>query len=145
MKNNSSISRPELEYKDISVIRADYEAGKYRHQYTPSGRAKKGILKDDFIFDENMTVKQNREMVAEHNALVKAERQDHQKRDMELFNQMRRDVVDYLMGTYGFKRPVAEKVESFTYTEKHSFMGDYFSALDEYAELVDDCLTLQSK
>ena len=34
----------------------------------------------------------------------------------------------------------AEIVENYVYIEKHSYMGDYFSAIDEVAEMVEKVL-----
>lgn len=122
-------------YMDISEIRAAWDAGEY---YVKMDVPQK--VREDHVFDENLSVKRNREMVEEHNANVKRMQDEKWRIQGELSRKLTNDVVEYLMGAYDFTRKQAERVQSYVYTEKHSFMGDYFSAIDEIADMVRDVL-----
>ena len=92
----------------------------------------------NYIFDEELSVKRNREMVAEHNAKVDAERAAAYAQQAELNKKLAHDVRCYITENYNLSYTVAAKIEKFCYQEKHSYMCDYFSYIDTIAELVDD-------
>ena len=71
-------------------------------------------VSENYVFDEDLSVRKNR--------------------------QLHDDVVAYIMGTCGMNKKQAEIVENYVYIEKHSYMGDYFSAIDEVAEMVEKVL-----
>ena len=119
---------------DIAKIREKYNNGDYTHKHAVLVE-----LRDDFIFDENMSVKANREMVEVHNRKVREQRAENRAKQNELERQMREDVTVYIVEQYDLNKKQAKLVEGWVYTEHHSFMGDYFSNIDsmsEFAELV---------
>ena len=122
-------------YMDISEIRAAWDAGEY---YVKMEIPQKVAV--DHVFDVDLSVRRNREMAEEWNANVKHLQDEKWAKQAELSRKLTEDVVQYLMGTYDFTRKQAERVQSYVYTEKHSFMGDYFSAIDEIADMVRDVL-----
>ena len=54
-----------VKYKDISEIRQDYDNGRYRSNIVIPKR-----VTENYVFDEDLSVRKNREMVAEHNANI---------------------------------------------------------------------------
>ena len=76
-------------------------------------------------------------MAAEHNENVQRLQKEKMLKNNELNLQMRKDVVDYIVNSYLLNQKQAEIVESYVYTEKHAFMCDYFSAIDDFAEMVE--------
>lgn len=121
-----------MSYMDIEEIRKKYNSGDYTYQmFVPLS------VGDNHIFDENLSVKRNREMVIEHNEMVRNSHKEKQMKNNELLLQMRNEVTKYIAGTYGMSKEQASIVESYVYTEKHSFMCDYFSSIDEVAEMVE--------
>ena len=122
-------------YMDISEIRAAWDAGEY---YVKMEVPQKVAV--DHVFDVDLSVRRNREMAEEWNANVKRLQDEKWAKQAELSRKLTEDVVQYLMGTYDFTRKQAERVQSYVYTEKHSFMGDYFSAIDDIADMVRDVL-----
>ena len=122
-------------YMDISEIRAAWDAGEY---YVKMEIPQKVAV--DHVFDVDLSVRRNREMAEEWNANVKHLQDEKWAKQAELSRKLTEDVVQYLMGTYDFTRKQAERVQSYVYTEKHSFMGDYFSAIDDIADMVRDVL-----
>ena len=79
-------------------------------------------------------------MVAEHNANIDKMRLEKNKESARLDRQLHDDVVAYIMGTCDMNKKQAEIVENYVYVAKHSYMGDYLSAIDEVAEMVEKVL-----
>ena len=122
---------------DIAKIREKYNNGDYTHKHAVLVE-----LRDDFIFDENMSVKANRELVEEHNRKVREQRAENRAKQNALEHQMRNDVVDYILEQYDLNRRQAEHVEQWVYGEHHSFMGDYFFNIDELADFAETLIKL---
>lgn len=130
-----------MDYKDITTIRDDYSAG----VYVPSKQqteeyAALSYYPDGFIFDENLPVKKNRELVQEHNNQVRDKKKEYRQLAEKLFRQLRDDVIEYIMGKYDFGKVRAQKIEEFVYASKHSYMYDYFLYIDEIADLFYDMI-----
>lgn len=121
-----------MNYMDIQDIRKKF----YNDEYSCKMAVPQSV-KENHVFDENLSVKQNREMVREHNERVVALRKERDRKNNELHQQMRNDVIQYIVHTYGLSKDQASIIESYVYTEKHSFMCDYFSSIDEVAEMVE--------
>jgi collagenase-like PrtC family protease len=98
---------------------------------------------ENYVFDENLTVKQNREMVIKHNDEVEHLKRVKQSRQADLDRQLTEDVVAYIKENYDLTEAQARIVEMFVYREKHSFMCDYFSYIDTFAEFADDIANIK--
>jgi hypothetical protein len=120
---------------DIEEIRSKYNKGEYK--YKVNIPAKVPLY---HVFDEELSVKRNRELAEEHNAKVDAivaEKYENQKRLDEQFTY---DVLDYLVNDCELNLRQARIIESFAFQEHHSFMSDYFSYIDIYADLAKELL-----
>ena len=122
-------------YMDISEIRQAWDNGEY---YVKMDIPQKVAV--DHVFDVDLSVRRNREMAEEWNQNVTNLQNEKWRKQAELSKKLTHDVIDYLMGTYDFTQRQAEIVQSYVYTEKHSYMGDYFLAIDEIADMVRDVL-----
>ena len=124
---------------DIYEIRERYNNGHYTCNMEIPAKVSR-----HYVFDENLSVKRNREMVEEHNKKVESMKKEKQNKQAELYSQLTNDVVTYIVDSYNMSKEQARIVERFVYTEKHSFMNDYFSYIDEVAymveEIVKDCM-----
>lgn len=118
---------------DISEIRKRYNGGYYTCNMEIPTK-----VKENHVFDENLSVKRNREMIAEHNQKVDDMKKEKLNKQAELYNQFTNDVVEYIVDSYDMSEEQARIVERFVYMEKHSFMCDYFSWIDEVAYMVED-------
>jgi hypothetical protein len=92
------------------------------------------------VFDEELSVKRNREMAEEHNQKVEDMKKEKQNRQNELNWQLTKDVVAYIVDSYDISEEQAYIVERFVYVEKHSAMCDYFSSIDGVAEMVEEVI-----
>ena len=118
---------------DIREIADKYRDGYYTYS-TPAIPAK---VKDGHVFDENLSVKQNREMAIEHNKRVEELWKDARREQNKLHWQLTDDVINYIMDNYELNELQARMVERFVYNEKHAFMSDYFACIEEFAEFAE--------
>jgi hypothetical protein len=123
---------------DIEEIRAKYRNGDYR--YTVDIPAKVPLC---HVFDEDLSVKRNRELAEEHNATVDNIVKEKRSKQQELDTQLTNDVVEYLVSSCELNLRQARIIESFAFQEHHSFMSDYFSYIDTYADLAKELLTCE--
>lgn len=114
---------------DIYEIRANYDNGAYTYKANIPQK-----VKPDHVFDEELSVKRNRELVQEHNDSVDQMWRDKTKKQAQLDKQLTADVVAYITAQYNLTEHQAKLVESFVYQHHHSFMCDYFGYIDTYAD-----------
>jgi hypothetical protein len=123
-------------YKDINEIRKAWDNNEYFYDIVIPAK-----VREDHVFDEELSVKRNREMALAWNTNVANLQKEKMVKNAELSRKLTQDVIDYLRGAYGFSQQQAEIVQSYIYTEKHSFMCDYFSAIDDIASMVEHVLS----
>ena len=123
----------------ISDIREFYEKGHYTYKDN-NAEVNLKRLPEDYIFDEDLSVRRNRELVAGHNKKIDYYRKNKYEKQTELDKKLTNDVVEYIKEYYELTDKQARIVESWVYREKHAFMCDYFSSIDTFAEFADDLI-----
>jgi hypothetical protein len=113
---------------DIDEIRVNYNNGVYTYKVDIPKK-----VKPDHVFDEELSVKRNRELVQEHNDNVDRQWQYKNRIQRELDERLTYDVVVYMMEYYDLTERQAKIVENFVYQHYHSSMSDYFGYIDTYA------------
>ena len=121
---------------DIRDIVEKYRNGDYTHHIKYGNK-----VAENYVFDEELSVRRNREMVAEHNARVKAERDAAYAKQAELDRKLTHDVTCYITENYNVNYQVASKIERFCYEHWHSNVYDYLSQIDTIADFVEDILS----
>jgi hypothetical protein len=86
------------------------------------------------VFDEELSVKRNRELAQEHNDNVDRLWQYKNRVQRELDERLTYDVVVYMMENYDLTERQAKIVENFIYQHYHSSMSDYFGYIDTFAD-----------
>lgn len=119
----------------INDIRELYDKGHYTYREELVSPGHK--LSDNYIFDEELSVRRNREMVLEHNKSVDEYIALKHKKQAELDKELAEDIVSYITEYYSLTDRQARVVERFVYQEHHSFMCDYFSYIDTFAEFAE--------
>lgn len=114
---------------DIDEIRVNYDKGAYTYKVDIPAK-----VKPDHVFDEELSVKRNRELAQEHNDQVDQMWRDKNRIQGELNQRLTDDVVAYIMENYGLTEHQAKLVENFVYQQHHSSMCDYFGYIDTYAD-----------
>lgn len=116
--------------KNIRDIFEDYKAG----FYFPDNRNYQTIpLRDDHVFDENLSVKENRERVKAHNERCKEESARKTRDSLLLMAKLHDDVVEYLIEEHTLTKAQAKLVESRAWEKHHSCIYDYFIEVEELA------------
>ena len=121
----------------INDIRQLYNNGEYTVKYDIGSNCK---LPDTHIFDEELSVKRNREMVVEHNQKIDELKATQRQKQFELDKALTEDVVSYIKENYELTDKQARIVEQWVYREHHSFMCDYFSYIDTFADFAERLL-----
>ena len=124
----------------IDEIRKKYNNG----EYTYKADIPKKVW-DDHIFDEELSVKRNRELAKEHNDRVTELQAEARKKQNMLDWQLTADVINYITENYSLNEAQAIKVERFVYQEHHDCMCDYFSSIDTYASFASDLINMEDK
>jgi hypothetical protein len=117
----------------IDEIRNSYNRGEYTYKVDIPKK-----VKPDHIFDEELSVRRNRELVQEHNDNVDQLQRDKNRKQRDLNEQFTKDVVEYIMAFYNLTEKQAKILENFVYDEHHSYMGDYFTYIDTFADFADN-------
>ena len=118
---------------DIDEIRVNYNNGVYTYKVDIPNK-----VKPDHVFDEELSVRRNRELAQAHNDNVDQLQRDKNRRQRELNEQLTSDVVEYIIAYYSLTEKQARILENFVYDRHHSYMGDYFNYIDTFASLADD-------
>ena len=124
---------------DIYKIHEKYDKGDYTYKVDIPKK-----VWDDHIFDEELSVKRNREMAKEHNQRVDELRAEAQKQQNLLHWQLTSDIINYIQENYNLNELQARTVERFVYQEYHSSMYDYFSYIDTLADLAFQLLPVNN-
>jgi hypothetical protein len=123
----------------ISEIRKKWDNGDYTYKTVIPKK-----VPEDHVFDEELSVRRNRELAKEHNQKVIELRTELQKQQNLLHQQLTDDVVKYIQENYNLNESQARKVERFVYQEYHSYMSDYFCYIDTFAEFASDLINMEN-
>jgi hypothetical protein len=123
---------------DLTDIYTKYQRGDYTYKLEIPKK-----VWDDHVFDENLSVKSNRERAKAHNEEVDRRRKYRSEMQAVLDKQLTDDVVEYITDNYDLTEAQARKVEHFVYEEYHSCMYDYFSNIPTYADFAQDVVNAE--
>lgn len=102
-------------------------------EYEPDMEYPKGkIIPKDTILDEDLTIKQNRELVKEKNEEYRAKRQEWHEAVAEKEIEFQNDVVDYVLSQDKYL-----KMEQIEKIEEYISMDGNFSSREEFLYLVE--------
>ena len=118
---------------DIEDIRTKYRNGDYKVRMDDHIKR----VSENHVFDENLSVKQNREMAYEHNKMVTEMQHEYYIKNNELHQKLREDVVTYISNAYGMSNEQSAIIESYAHIKYHDYMYDYLNTIDEIAEMVE--------
>lgn len=124
-----------MNYKTIEEIGKDWEEGKYE--------ADRPIMKkvsSDHVFDEDMSVKWNREEVLKHNTAVENEKENYKQKCSELNKKRYEETITAIMKE-GFNRKQAELIEVQVSAKDHCPYSNYFIDLYDEMEYVANVMS----
>lgn len=122
----------------IEEIRRLYDVG----SYTADSPSKKKV-REDFVFDENQSVKWNREQAIKWNNEVHDELMAYRAKRAEYNNDLINDITIYLANNYTHINFAQGKhIVNWCYNEYHHCMSDFFTMIDYLADFYCDVLKL---
>lgn len=93
---------------------------------------------DGHIFDENKTVKWNREEVKKKNAEVESQKKEREKVEQAIIQAARDEIIHYLMDDFGFTEDVAAIIFNKSNEKGHSSgfceVLSYANSFGEFAQ-----------
>jgi hypothetical protein len=123
--------------KGIYDIRDDYNNNEYENKFPYPSNV---TIKVDHIFDENQTVKWNREKVLIENKKIIDQKLEYAKESTRLSSKLDDDMVKAIVQEYGFTENEARIIYSHAYSEKHSCMSDVFLYTSTLSDLFNRLL-----
>ena len=100
------------------------------------------FLSENYIFDENLSVKENRRMVEEHNQKIKEEKQSYRNENLRLKKLFERNIISYLTSSFNINVAQAELFFINAYDDSHS--SGYHEVLNTVNEMVGRYLEISS-
>ena len=114
-------------------------------EYEPDMEYPKGkIIPKDTILDEDLTIKQNRELVKEKNEEYRAKRQEWHEAVAEKEIEFQNDVVDYVLSQDKYlKMEQTEKIEEYISMDGNfSSREEFLYLVEEFAQRFDELMDL---
>lgn len=119
----------------INEIKKDYNDKKYDFQLTVPRLLK---VSSNHIFDENLSVKRNREMAEEHNRSVTMQTKMIFAEKNRLFNLLRDNCISAIVEESCFiNTEMATEIFDVIYSEHHDTMNDFFWYMEEAIDFID--------
>ena len=120
----------------LDEIEDNYNKGEYKTKLDYIKTLK--FYKSDHIFDENQSVKWNRDQIINKNRETLELKEKYTDDKIRLERQLTNDVVSALMDSWGFNRQQAKKIEQRVYNEEHDYMGNYFLSLYDISDFIKE-------
>ncbi|MED0951494.1 hypothetical protein P4T70_25900 [Bacillus mobilis] len=135
----TKLSEKEISYSCIDEISNAFVNKFYEPlQEYPSHRK----FSEKHVFDEEKSVKWNREEVERQNEQLKQRKTEWNSEKGRLNAKLQNDCIQILKEDYNMNEAQAEKLYGYVYQEKHSYMNDFFIHLEEFAKVTKEILSL---
>jgi len=101
--------------------------------------ANKKPYESNHIFDDNQSVKWNKEQVAIENEKIEKSKAEYREDKIILEGRFTNDIIAALMNSYGFNFKQAQKIENRVYSDHHHDMiNNYFFYLADTADFINE-------
>lgn len=119
-------------------VRNNIRSGNYKEPKRPENTREKNI---DYIFDENKTVKENREMVKAYNDQAKINLINYRNDCYNKYKDFKNDLIAALENDYGFNPVQAKIVYDKAYDEGHAYgYEEIVNCVEDYADFASKFL-----
>ena len=104
-------------------------------------KLKRDLIKpDDYVWDENLSVKENRECTKQYNESILENAKELDSKKIEARNELRKAVLKYIMEEYDVTEILADVVWTWCCIhhedEAHNYIGDAMELVDSVMEKV---------
>lgn len=116
-----------------------YEAECAVEQMDSGWKLKRDLLKpDDYVWDENLSVKANREYTKQYNETILENAKDLDNKKSEARNELRKAVLEYIMEEYDVTEILADIVWTWCCIhhedEAHNYISNAMELVDKVVE-----------
>lgn len=119
----------------LDQLRDLYNQGEYRTKIQSLT-----YVVSDYIFDEELSVRRNRELAAEHNERVRQVERDRRADDEALAGKLKRDICLAVSEEYGFTFDQASKLLGYLLSLEDNRFVDVFDRMPALAGMVASVL-----
>lgn len=124
---------------NIQEIKKEYLNGdKYKK---PKNQLK--YYPDDYVFDENLSVKENREMIRKANEEYLENGRICELKAIDNMRQFHNDIVEYIEEEYGFNYTQAVAIEARLWYENTSDIVYFFEEIDNFSYWLSEFVGLK--
>lgn len=117
----------------LQSVLEDYRNDKYKNTMpSPYGLQRYSA---NHVFDEDKSVKWNKEQVVLKNKERTDKREEYRKESNKLENQLREDISNAIAEEYGFNKEQADIILGYAYEQHHS--SGYYEVINSLGELCD--------
>lgn len=132
----------------VEIVERRYDCGAYKEEYF-----RPEIWRENHIIDENLTIKENRRLIEEHNNEQRKLAEEIKKKNTQINIAFREDLIQavkydtefYLYGNATINEEIAEKIFNKIYSNYHSCMTDFFIYLKEECEYIAKIINADRK
>ena len=124
---------------DIQEIKQEYFNGdKYKR---PKNQLK--YYTENYVFDENLSVKENREMVRKANEEYQRNGENCLQKAVDNIKQFHNDIVEYIEKEYGFNHAQAVAIENRLWCLHSSDVNYFFDEIDDFSYWLSEVIDLK--
>lgn len=124
-----------MENKYISEIKEDYNSGMYR---TKMEYPKNLIYKEGYVFDEEKSVRWNKEEYLKLKDENEIYRKSYKDAESVLRNELEESIINAICYEFELNRNQAELIYSYAYRNNHSHFYEIFYVIEEFCSLYVD-------
>lgn len=121
----------------IEDVKRSYDNNEYKTKLSYPKRSK---FKETQVFDEDRSVKWNREESIRKNKEIDEAYESYRNDEADLWDKFKTDIVQGIMDDYDLSKEKANLIYGYAYREWHSCVNDMFCNLDELCELIEKVL-----
>ena len=108
-------------------------------KYTPEKELENNLLTYDYVFDENLSVKKNREMVQEHNKKEQEKHREYWEELDKIYNDFLNDCVLAIRNEFDLPLTLCQNIVKYAKNNDYSTTKEYFiEILGDYAKLIKE-------
>lgn len=123
--------------KTLEKIRIAYNNKEYETKLLYPTSEMFPTFKENHVFDENQSIKWNREKVIEENNKKKEALKIYKESQSTLDRKLTEDIIQAIMEENNISEAKAYIVYNYVYQEYHSNFSDLFSYIDDVIDLIN--------
>lgn len=135
-----------MEKINLSVIKERISQNYYENKLEYPSFKTHSKLKEDYVFNENLSVKKNKEMVIEHNNKIDQLKKKYKDETIKLEELFYNELILALKNEYNFNEKICQKIYSKSYKDNHSYGKlEVLNDIEELSDFVYEILNIRKE